>query len=76
MDNFDNMDKEIETTNKIGNKYLVDCSLSCIRCASGNNLSQVAHRNSGKIVGYVFSCGDCLEFICDSNLIFREKLSF
>ncbi len=38
-------------------------TVHCLHCLSVTDLSMFPHRKAGKIVGFIFSCTDCLPFV-------------
>lgn len=54
----------------IGNKNTdTDYTVHCIHCVSTANLKMMAHRIDDKVVGFVFTCPNCLEDVDGVDLI-------
>ena len=65
-------DNKMDSQNNAGRtrKY----TISCIRCGSENDLEMVAHRNkSGRMVGWIFTCRTCFEFVEGRELHSKNK---
>jgi len=55
-----------------GREYVI----CCIRCGCMTDLGMVAHRNEqGKMVGWIFACKTCFDFVTDGNISFVEPKS-
>jgi len=43
-------------------------TVHCVRCLSTSDLRMMAHRNQGKIVGWIFVCLACEPFVSGAEL--------
>lgn len=58
----------------IGNTEPVTYIVACVGCGNMGLLQMLGHRNDqGQLTGWIFSCGNCLPVLADSQVICAPK---